>query len=152
VAGTWTPERVEELKTLWPTTMGAREIGLKLGLGQKAKMAVIGKARRLSLPAKDGSDRRSMESIRATHRRNDVSRFYGGHKAVKQPPVENTQKRVECDPERIRLIDLTDTMCHWPIGDPRDDDFHFCGAQKSRAVPYCNHHMAVSRSKTAPKT
>lgn len=27
----------------------------------------------------------------------------------------------------ISITDLTDRNCHWPLGDPRDPDFEFCG-------------------------
>ncbi len=34
--------------------------------------------------------------------------------------------------------------CRWPIGDPRNDDFHFCGAQQVIGRPYCTEHCAQS--------
>jgi GcrA cell cycle regulator len=35
-------------------------------------------------------------------------------------------------------------MCHWPIGDPMEESFHFCGRAKSFGVPYCEHHAAIA--------
>jgi GcrA cell cycle regulator len=32
--------------------------------------------------------------------------------------------------------------CLWPIGDPGDRDFHFCGAQAVPGKPYCAEHAA----------
>ena len=29
-------------------------------------------------------------------------------------------------------------MCHWPVGDPMEDGFHFCGRRKSSGTPYAN--------------
>lgn len=34
--------------------------------------------------------------------------------------------------------------CRWPIGDPRHEDFHFCGAQKVEGRPYCIEHWQLS--------
>jgi GcrA cell cycle regulator len=34
--------------------------------------------------------------------------------------------------------------CRWPIGDPRHEDFHFCGAQQVVGRPYCTEHCAQS--------
>lgn len=42
--------------------------------------------------------------------------------------------------DRKRLVDLTEQDCHWPIGDPRHDDFHFCNRHKVPGLPYCEFH------------
>jgi GcrA cell cycle regulator len=34
--------------------------------------------------------------------------------------------------------------CRWPIGDPRHDDFHFCGAQTLAGSPYCDLHLQMA--------
>ena len=34
--------------------------------------------------------------------------------------------------------------CQWPIGDPRHDDFHFCGEPAFGGKPYCAHHCAMA--------
>ena len=34
--------------------------------------------------------------------------------------------------------------CRWPIGDPRQEGFHFCGAPKTLGRPYCAHHWEMS--------
>lgn len=49
---------------------------------------------------------------------------------------------------RVSIYELTFTSCRWPLGDPRDDDFAFCGAD--RAAPYdesnayCAGHAAIA--------
>jgi len=48
---TWTPERIITLKKLW--TLGESAAAIAATLGGVSKNAVIGKARRLSLPAHD---------------------------------------------------------------------------------------------------
>jgi GcrA cell cycle regulator len=42
--------------------------------------------------------------------------------------------------ERKTLQDLTECMCRWPIGDPQQADFYFCGRNKVAGLPYCEHH------------
>jgi GcrA cell cycle regulator len=32
--------------------------------------------------------------------------------------------------------------CLWPIGDPGDQDFHFCGEPAVHGKPYCSEHCA----------
>ena len=34
--------------------------------------------------------------------------------------------------------------CKWPIGDPGDADFHFCGSPSVAARPYCPEHCAIA--------
>lgn len=41
--------------------------------------------------------------------------------------------------------------CRWPIGDPRQADFHFCGAQQELGRPYCKHHVAAAVEAPKPR-
>ena len=38
------------------------------------------------------------------------------------------------------LADLEMNDCRWPIGDPQQADFHFCGKKKVTGLPYCEYH------------
>jgi hypothetical protein len=46
----------------------------------------------------------------------------------------------------IRVVDLTDKMCRWPIGEPHEASFTFCGAQGASfpTEPYCPKHAEVA--------
>lgn len=41
--------------------------------------------------------------------------------------------------------------CRWPIGDPRDVGFHFCGAQSVEGRPYCDLHWRMSFTPARPR-
>ena len=41
---------------------------------------------------------------------------------------------------RKTVLTLTDACCRWPIGDPRQADFHFCGKPKRAGQSYCQEH------------
>ncbi len=45
---------------------------------------------------------------------------------------------------RISLLELTERTCKWPIGDPTDPDFHFCGHASAPGRPYCAAHCAIA--------
>lgn len=47
--------------------------------------------------------------------------------------------------EQIKLEDLKGRMCRWPHGDPKDEDFHFCGEQSEEGRVYCSEHEERSR-------
>ncbi|MBS4018741.1 MAG: hypothetical protein KGZ68_10940, partial [Dechloromonas sp.] len=46
---------------------------------------------------------------------------------------------------RVTLMDLRESSCRWPMGDPQSDEFRFCGG---KAVigggPYCAYHARVA--------
>jgi GcrA cell cycle regulator len=45
---------------------------------------------------------------------------------------------------RIDLLGLQTCMCRWPIGDPRDGNFHFCGHSKTGNSSYCAAHARMA--------
>ena len=47
------------------------------------------------------------------------------------------------DGEPATLLTLRDSMCKWPIGDPADPKFAFCG-RKADCGPYCAEHAKVA--------
>lgn len=42
--------------------------------------------------------------------------------------------------ERRTILTLEAGDCRWPIGDPQDAEFHFCGKSKVAGLPYCEFH------------
>lgn len=45
------------------------------------------------------------------------------------------------DTGRLHANDrFTSSCCRWPIGDPREVDFHFCGKESVPGVVYCEFH------------
>ncbi len=55
-----------------------------------------------------------------------------------------TLAEIEKIAKRVGLLDLTERTCKWPIGDPNDEDFAFCGLACVPGKPYCPHHVAVA--------
>jgi GcrA cell cycle regulator len=46
--------------------------------------------------------------------------------------------------ERASIMTLKESMCRWPIGDPGEPEFHFCGRKKCGTLPYCEHHARMA--------
>jgi len=42
------------------------------------------------------------------------------------------------------LFELEAGECRWPLGDPRQPGFHFCGAKQALGRPYRIQHWALS--------
>ena len=116
----WTDEQVEELKRLWDKGLTTGEIGKALGV---SKNAVVGKAHRLGLNSRPSPIRRGEDDTAAAN-------------TSTQQPVE--KKKL------FTVNDLTSSSCRWPIGDPKDEDFHFCGKEALPDKPYCAEHAAIA--------
>ena len=119
----WTKERIEQLRQMWDEGKSTGEIGKALGV---SKNAVVGKAHRLGLnprpsPIKRNSDAMGSDSSQS----GSVSLLKTGSKK-----------------KGLSLLELTSHSCRWPIGDPKDADFHFCGKEVMLGKNYCEEHMA----------
>ncbi len=58
--------------------------------------------------------------------------------------ARETLAEIEKMARRLSLLELTERTCKWPIGDPAEDDFYFCGLPAVPGKPYCEHHVAVA--------
>ncbi|RFC63378.1 GcrA cell cycle regulator [Fulvimarina endophytica] len=45
---------------------------------------------------------------------------------------------------KLTLVQLTERTCKWPVGDPMQDDFHFCGNPSRDSSPYCEFHAKLA--------
>ncbi len=135
----WTDEKVTLLRQLWGEGKTAAEIARALG-GGLTRNAVIGKAHRLRLS-------------------NRVSPIQQNDN-VKKPVVVSSTNVVASTAARavvsvaaasvargggVKMADLKERMCRWPVGDPKDsENFHFCGASAVPGMPYCAEHARVA--------
>jgi GcrA cell cycle regulator len=46
--------------------------------------------------------------------------------------------------QRRTLLELNEATCRWPIGDPANADFYFCGGPPVAGHPYCGYHSRVA--------
>jgi len=54
--------------------------------------------------------------------------------------------------KRITTIALTIDTCRWPLGDPAESDFHYCGELPLVGHPYCDLHDTQSYQARRKKT
>lgn len=120
----WTEERIGELARLWDAGHSASHIGKIMGV---SKNAVVGKAHRLKLPPRP-SPIRGERPARPAPRPLPKPR----------PMLEVVPKAA---PRPVRRRSAAGG-CLWPIGDPGDTDFHFCGEPEQPGKPYCPDHCA----------
>lgn len=148
----WTEQRIELLRKLWGQGQTASQIAI--ALGGVSRNAVIGKAHRLGLTgrpspikrdAAGGSPRRRTAARRlANIAPNPVMARHAGNGAGEG--AANAQAPAAPPPPRqsyatARTHGGTKT-CSWPVGDPKQPDFQFCGAPSEPGRPYCATHCA----------
>ncbi len=70
-------------------------------------------------------------------------------KAPKPPPAP-PEKPKPLEPPMVlesgafvTLETVSDRACRWPIGDPHDREFHFCGNAPKAGKPYCEGHCRI---------
>ena len=41
---------------------------------------------------------------------------------------------------RVTIVELRESMCKWPLGDPSSSEFRYCGSPAHAGTPYCGYH------------
>ncbi len=141
----WTEERVEVLRKLWLDGLSASQIAKHLG-GGLTRNAVIGKVHRLGLSgraAPSQPNRAVMKTPRPP--RPAVAATPAPRRA--EPVIRHESPTPVSYAEQAgsaTVLTLGAHMCKWPIGDPSNDGFSFCGRVSSGDGPYCTHHAQVA--------
>ena len=60
------------------------------------------------------------------------------------PEALASVREVEKRAKKLKLMELTERTCKWPIGDPATEDFWFCGLPSVAGKPYCEAHVSVA--------
>ena len=146
----WTEDRVDVLKKLWAEGHSASQIAKQLG--GVTRNAVIGKVHRLGLSGRATPSRPVKRPPRLARPKPQLQTEGTVQAQTSSPTDENRIRRSDqqailsalapapvADGEAATILTLRDSMCKWPIGDPADPQFAFCG-RKSDCGPYCAEH------------
>jgi len=149
----WTDERIETLRRLWAEGLSASQIAT--ALGGVSRNAVIGKIHRLGLSGrvKTGKARPARAGGGAVHAPRPVpsgSRVMAVGstvvKVVEREAPAPLREPAEVVPLHggVTLLDLKTSSCRWPIGDPSDPAFRFCGTRIQPGETYCPCHAELA--------
>lgn len=149
----WTEERVERLTKLWLEGRSASFIAEDLGLGV-TRNAVIGKVHRLGLSGRansaEAADGKSLrgKNVRAAGRPATTAEESAAAEpqpiALPVTPVGTREDVALAVSDRVTILELRESMCRWPLGDPTSAEFRFCGCRAQEGVPYCSTHARVA--------
>ena len=149
----WTDEKVEKLRELWAQGYTANEIAKKLDV---TKNAIVGKVHRLCLTARpspikskntDGETAEATAEVVTETSAEEIEAVDAGE--TKAAPKKAA--KVGGEKTNVKLVNLDSHSCRWPIGDPRDDDFCFCGKKVRSGQTYCDEHSMMAYVKAFKK-
>jgi len=127
----WTPERIALLKVLWDSGLSARQCGAELGV---TRNAVISKVHRSGFAARKSSQWASKVAFPRPNRKRGAVQC----RIAASPRIISMDEIGAVD----AVLNLAPGGCHWPIGDPFDAGFYFCGEATQQT--YCPQHHALA--------
>ena len=154
----WTEERVEQLRRLWLDGLSASRIASELA-GGVTRNAVIGKVHRLGLSgrvkapaAAVGVRPKPAKAVEAEPQRPAMLPVRGNvalavqHQPAAMPLRRSTSEdRVVSMVENVTIMELRESMCRWPVGDPSSSEFRYCGGKAPIGEgPYCKLHSRMA--------
>lgn len=152
----WTAERQERCLAMWREGQSASQIAK--ALGGVSRNAVIGKIHRLGLADRGEASppRRAKPQVApATRTKRPPNPL--GSKSQRRPaeiasPARRPLPTIVEAPGAATILTLSPRACRWPIGDPLQPGFTFCGARQGAREPYCDAHAERAYQPSRPRT
>jgi GcrA cell cycle regulator len=168
--GEWPTDRVETLKAMWAQGLPTLAISKALGV---TRNAVIGKAHRLDLKSRKkgqgagrprkivrekqteeertGKARERMQRLRRQRAAADIALGFAHkpaplYRALRPAPSRTRPSEPPPAPDMLMLsiFDLEPSSCRFPIGDPKQPGFAFCGVKHNDLGSYCAFHRHLA--------
>ena len=135
---TWTPERVEQLKSYFAAGLSCRDIAVNIGVSRNA---VIGKLSRLNLTRSTPEERRARRkrAVGAAQRATATQQL-----RMLRAVYEQADDAPIVSVNNCSLFELSEQRCRWPISTPGAEDFCFCGNTPLGGMPYCSGHYRLA--------
>lgn len=139
----WTEEHIVDLRRMWlEEEMSSGAIAAEFGV---TRNTVIGKIGRLGLSGRvcDAENRSKGAAMREARNRLKAARLV--ERAARPPHAAAVGEVVPVVPAiaPCALLELDDSKCHWPFGEPQQPGFHFCGG-KAVSGAYCAGHHSIA--------
>jgi len=153
------PTDYARLKQLWSAGLTATECGNELGLTgspSDIREAVLFAVEQASQPpgTKPRQERMLSRQPKSVVKKPDVD-TKPAWKPKAKPAANDDDLGLESDgfdlstpqndleipvTQRKTILQLTNKTCRWPVGEPRDPNFFYCGGDAVEDQPYCASH------------
>ncbi len=177
----WTDEMIEQLKKMWDEGLTTGEIGRRLNVSKNSivgKVHRLGLSGRPSpikkknpdapqapkqkaekpIPAKapltkEPKQEKKVQPVQTTKLAPVKTPDIISEKEVEEKfvPIIREEKAPSKAGQNVSLVELDNHTCRWPIGDPKDENFHFCGNKVRVGQTYCDEHAAIAYVKPTKK-
>lgn len=137
----WSEDRVELLTKLWNEGKTAAQIAETLG--GVTRNAVIGKAHRLKLSGRASPIKTSKKVKKQAVASSSSSKSGTAPQTRRLKPVSEFVDKAPSG-DGMSLLELKERHCRWPLGDPQEESFKFCGCNSLPGIPYCPEHAAIA--------
>ena len=139
----WTEERVALLRKLWTEGLSASQIAKQLG--GVTRNAVIGKVHRLGLAGRATPSRPAKRPVRTARPRvmSPMAPRMRPPSSLPMVVIPHLEPIKFEDGKTATVLSLNENMCKFPIGDPTDASFAFCGRGSANG-PYCSDHARLA--------
>ena len=124
---TWDNLKLKKLEDLWKQGLPISKIGEILGVSRNS---VAGKAHRMGLPKRT--------SPISSAKKENLS----GEKINQTSDLDIPLKI------KLREVQWSRVKCCWPEGDPKQNNFKFCGEDIFPGRPYCDKHSLLAYTNT----
>jgi len=128
---TWDELKLKKLEDLWKEGHPISKIGELLGVSRNS---IAGKAHRIGLPKRTSPISSEKKENVLDKKNNEIS-------------DENLPLKI-----KLRGVQWSRTKCCWPEGDPKQNDFKFCGKDIFPGRPYCDKHSLLAYTNTRENT
>jgi GcrA cell cycle regulator len=128
----WGEAEDAALAKMWAEGLNAAQIARALGTG-RSRNAVVGRLHRRGLSRRADPNRR----LRSLPRPPSIPR-------IKAEPYSPAAEPISPLGAGVSLMELGDLTCRYPLGDPQEPSFTFCGRTRDRDCPYCIGHARIA--------
>ena len=146
---TWTEDRANHAAKLWLDGIGASTIAAIIG--NTSRNAIIGKMHRMGLGGTGRTICQDAPKPEPKPRKPRAKKVYPSRPKAPEVPIPRVSKieRAFIPPvfapgERVTVMDLVPGVCRWPLGDPRAENFSFCGHRIAEGSSYCTRHSRIA--------
>lgn len=154
----WADEDVDQLKALWAEGMSASMVARAM---ERTRNAIIGKVHRMGLASRATVPNREVRAVQTrddTAAKTSQKRRAGDLKRwADRTAAEVLEPLTLEDGSAVTLETLVAGMCKWPVGDPAETSFRFCGhpvdpgnaeVGVSPSKRYCASHRQIGRDRS----
>ena len=132
----WDQQKEQKLRELWTKGLSASKISEQIP--GTTRNSIIGKSNRLGLESRALRKKASVKGNTENNVKSEIKIQKLGRKARFKALLLDKNFEKE---NPIKLEELTDKTCKWPIGHPHEKNFYFCGRKPMEKFPYCKLHL-----------